>query len=264
MLFKCDAWSIFPFHLGALAPQTTPPIQYGLDMFPAFFYFFTLPPDPPSLEREGCVNNARQTLNVRAKNSQFPSIVSLAFAACFMHFIISAGVSEERSRGEGGLAVMGIAYFCERWRFKKLRNFIWKANLSAPRKPTAGILLWINTTYHWHTYNVCMCVLSIFKEGKKIPKASRLPNSCFTYLQSGFKVLALNSWGFQSEKEEWEWKASFSISTVCWNVQGQHLFIYLLTFCRLSFPFLCFIPSIVHSLKSLHLLFQLVSWVQHI
>lgn len=70
------------------------------------------------------MNNARRTLNVRAKNSQFPSIVSLAFAACFMHFIISAGVSEERTGGEGGLAVMGITYFCERWRFKKLQNFI--------------------------------------------------------------------------------------------------------------------------------------------
>lgn len=42
------------------------------------------------------MNNARPTLNVRAKNSQFPSIVSLAFAACFMHFIISGGASEER------------------------------------------------------------------------------------------------------------------------------------------------------------------------
>lgn len=42
------------------------------------------------------MNNARRTLNVRAKNSQFPLIVSLAFAACFMHFIISGGVSEEK------------------------------------------------------------------------------------------------------------------------------------------------------------------------
>lgn len=42
------------------------------------------------------MNNARRTLNVRAENSQFPSIVSLAFVACFMHFIISRGASEER------------------------------------------------------------------------------------------------------------------------------------------------------------------------
>lgn len=113
MLFKCDTWSIFPFHLGALAPPLPPtaPFQYGFEMFHAFF-FLPLPSDAPSWEREGCVNNAKQTLNVRAKNSQFPPIVSLASTACFMHFIISAGASEERSGGEGGLAVMGIAYFC--------------------------------------------------------------------------------------------------------------------------------------------------------
>lgn len=54
---------------------------------------------------------------------KIPSIVLPGFAACFMHFIIS-GVSRERSGGEVGLAVMGIAYFRERWRFKKLQNFI--------------------------------------------------------------------------------------------------------------------------------------------
>lgn len=82
-------------------------------------FFFSLLPDPPSREGEGRVNNAGRTLNVRAKNPQFPAIVSLAFMACFMHFIISAGVSAETRGGEVSLAVMGIAYFCEGWRFTK-------------------------------------------------------------------------------------------------------------------------------------------------
>lgn len=47
-----------------------------------------------------CVNNSRRTLNVKTENSLFPPIVLLAFAACFMHFIISGGVSKE-GIGEG-------------------------------------------------------------------------------------------------------------------------------------------------------------------
>lgn len=168
-------------------PSQMPSSNMDLRCFMLLFFFY-----PylliPQVGREGCVNNAKQTLNVRAKNSQFPSIVSLVSTACFMHFIISAGASAERRQGEGGLAVMGIAYFCERWRFKKIQNFIWKANLTAPWSGNpAKILLWINNTYHTHIYNVCIC--------------------CFysRELKSWFKVSGLDSLGFQWEKEQ-KWR----------------------------------------------------------
>lgn len=43
------------------------------------------------------MNNARRTLNVKAKHSKNFPIVSLASAQCFMHFIIS-GKSQRRGR----------------------------------------------------------------------------------------------------------------------------------------------------------------------
>lgn len=66
---------------------------------------------------------------------------------------------EERTGGEGCLAVMGSAYFCERCRFKKLQNLIWKANLTAPwsGKPlheffSESIQLLTHASHIWCTF----------------------------------------------------------------------------------------------------------------